>query len=72
LYRIISPCDRDASPPRGKPDATLRLLAEIEMMRNGKSATVVVVVVVVVVSYYLLYFLLVIPSSFIITCQYYS
>jgi hypothetical protein len=71
LYRIISPCDRDASPPRGKPDATLRLLAEIEMMRNGKSATVVVVVVVVV-SYYLLYFLLVIPSSFIITCQYYS
>lgn len=32
---IVSPCDREASPTRGRPQDTLRLLAEIEMMRHG-------------------------------------
>lgn len=34
-YIIVSPCDRGASPGRGHPDDTWRLLAEIEMMRHG-------------------------------------
>ena len=33
---IVSPCDRGPSPGRGHPEDTLRLIAEIEMMRHGK------------------------------------
>ena len=33
---LMSPCDRGPSPQRGHPEDTLRLIAEIEMMRHGK------------------------------------
>lgn len=36
--RIVSPCEIEESPERGRPEDTLRLLAEIEMMRHGKAA----------------------------------
>lgn len=32
---LYSPCQHAKAPSRGKPDDTLRLIAEIEMMRNG-------------------------------------